>query len=313
MQEINIQQENIDYESDNLVPARKQTKNFFEEKDNLQQAEKEMQLVTQKYNELLKNFDGNQLLNTAIIYDYRKAQTEYLLKTNNTEISEKDRKIVDKNFSEYIKNNLGIECESSDIGQLIKKANVISKPVLDIIKEYKEDLSSTYMKYSPVLRHATNIEGLSKLNASHNRENQYLNEVVNAVFASSGYNDLENYIGRSNVGGMQVVGNIVVYPNNPLSLKQKIAKLLQKSDLLMNIPFLEKFVDRQLNVLSPATEQLTSTVNSSRESFENWLSNKGEHRNLPPIQRMSDTEKIETMRKRMEQNQESNKDNELSL
>lgn len=78
----------------------------------------------------------------------------------------------------------------------------------------------------------------------------------------------------------------------------------------MNVPFVEKFVNRQLNVLPPPTVQRTSNVNSSRESFVNWLSNNGEYRNLPPIQRMSDPERIAQMQRRMQQNQRSNKDNE---
>ena len=77
----------------------------------------------------------------------------------------------------------------------------------------------------------------------------------------------------------------------------------------MNIPFVEKFVDKQLNVLPPPTEQRTSTRNSSRESFVNWLSNNGEYRNLP-IQRMSDPERIAQMQIRMQQKQQSTDDNE---
>lgn len=432
-------------------------KKFFEEKENLQQAERAMQLVTQKYNELLKSFDTNQLLNTTIIYDYKKAQTQYLLSTNNTQIDEEDRAIIDENFSQYIRNTFGIECIASDIRKLIEESNITSKPVLDVINLYKKELSSTYMKYSPVLRHATNVGGLSELNASQNRENQYLNEIVNAVFASSGYNDMENYIGRANVGGMQVVGDIVVYPKNPfedkniikedgnvklkdkvylysmdvskfepvvdfrrdkdgnykldfdqewisrndsvececeiidgipkeafkqkqffyknekidvrtlitgkskeeitknfliainsgklryingelgigetiktegakvqpqkniqinnnqLSWKQKIAQLLQKSNILMNIPLVEKFVDRQLKLLPQHTQEITYTVSKDRQNFANLISNNEEHRNLPPIQRMSEPEKLARMQRTTEQNQQSNEENGPSL
>ena len=56
---------------------------------------------------------------------------------------------------------------------------------------------------------------------------------------------------------------------NKLTIRQRIAQFLQRNDILMNIPFVEKFVDKQLNVLPPPTEQRTSTRNSSRESFVN--------------------------------------------
>ena len=97
---------------------------------------------------------------------------------------------------------------------------------------------------------------------------------------------------------------------NKLTIRQRIAQFLQKNDMLMNIPFVEKFVDKQLNVLPPPSQQRNTTVNSSREAFVNWLSNNGEYRNLPPIQRMSDPERMAQMQRRMQQAQQSTDDNE---
>ena len=103
--------------------------------------------------------------------------------------------------------------------------------------------------------------------------------------------------------------NFQVNDNKP-SFRQRIAQFLQRNSILMNVPFVEKFVNRQLNVLPPANVQRSSNVTSSRESFLNFLSNNGELRNLPPIQRMSDPERMETMRRRMEQAQQSTDANE---
>lgn len=58
------------------------------------------------------------------------------------------------------------------------------------------------------------------------------------------------------------------------------------------------------------SQERTTTVSSARESFVNWLSNNGEYRNLPPVQRMSDPERIAQMQRKMQQNQQSNEDNE---
>lgn len=98
--------------------------------------------------------------------------------------------------------------------------------------------------------------------------------------------------------------------DNKPSFRQRIAQFLQRNSILMNVPFVEKFVNRQLNVLPPAKVQRSSNVTSSRESFLNFLSNNGELRNLPPIQRMSDPERMETMRRKMEQGQQTTEDNE---
>lgn len=82
----------------------------------------------------------------------------------------------------------------------------------------------------------------------------------------------------------------------------------------MNLSFVDKFVHKQLDILpSPAQkirETNTSTTNRTRESFINELTNFGAYRNLLPIQRMSDPEKMAQMKRKMEQNQQSNDDNE---
>ncbi len=99
-----------------------------------------------------------------------------------------------------------------------------------------------------------------------------------------------------------------------LTLKQKVAQFLQKNNLFMNLSFVDKFVRRQLDVLPPATQEIRSTntraVNRTRENFINELTNFGAYRNLPPIQRMSDPERLARMQRKMEQNQQSNDDNE---
>lgn len=81
----------------------------------------------------------------------------------------------------------------------------------------------------------------------------------------------------------------------------------------MNLSFVENFVHHQLDVLPEATQPTrteTHAVNRTRENFINELTNFGAYRNLPPIQRMSDPRRIEEMRRKMEQNQQSNYDNE---
>ena len=99
-----------------------------------------------------------------------------------------------------------------------------------------------------------------------------------------------------------------------LTLKQKVAQFLQRNNLFMNLSFVDKFVHRQLDVLPPATQETrntsTQTVNRTRESCINELTNFGAYRNLPPIQRMTDPERIARMQRKMEENQQSNDDNE---
>lgn len=106
---------------------------------------------------------------------------------------------------------------------------------------------------------------------------------------------------------------------NKLSLKQRIAQFLQKNNLFMNMTFVEKFVHQQLDVLPEPTQDIresatenntTRETNTTREDFINQLTNFGAYRNLPPIQRMSDPQKLEEMRRKMEQHTQENHDTE---
>ena len=83
--------------------------------------------------------------------------------------------------------------------------------------------------------------------------------------------------------------------------------------------FVEKFVHQQLDVLpepmqdvreSSTNNTTTRATNRTREDFINQLTNFGAYRNLPPIQRMSDPQKLEEMRRKMEQHTQDNNDPE---
>lgn len=103
---------------------------------------------------------------------------------------------------------------------------------------------------------------------------------------------------------------------NKLTFKQRVAQFLQRNGIFMNLSFVENFVHKQLNVLPSATQETREnttqnrTQNRTREDFINQLTNFGQYRNMPPIQRMSDPQRLEEMRRKMEQNQQSNDENE---
>ena len=113
---------------------------------------------------------------------------------------------------------------------------------------------------------------------------------------------------------------ILQHSENKLSIKQKIAQFLQKNNLFMNMSFVEKFVHQQLELLPESTQDIrevtvdsnknieTKTTNKTREDFINQLTNFGAYRNLPPIQRMSDSQRLEEMRRRREEHTQENDD-----
>lgn len=113
---------------------------------------------------------------------------------------------------------------------------------------------------------------------------------------------------------------MIQHSENKLSIKQKIAQFLQKNNLFMNMSFVEKLVYKQLELLPESTQNIrevvvdsnknkeTKTINKTREDFINQLTNFGAYRNLPPIQRMSDSQRLEEMRRRREEHTQENDD-----
>ena len=89
-----------------------------------------------------------------------------------------------------------------------------------------------------------------------------------------------------------------------LSLKQRIAKFLQKNNIFMNMSFVENFVHQQLDVLPESTQEQKTAINILREqkqAFDDRITGNGAYQNLPPIQRMSDPQKIQDMQRKMGQ------------
>ena len=113
---------------------------------------------------------------------------------------------------------------------------------------------------------------------------------------------------------------ILQHSENKLSIKQRIAQFLQKNNLFMNMSFVEKFVHQQLELLPESTHDIREvtvdssknkdrkTINKTREDFINQLTNFGAYRNLPSIQRMSDSQRLEKMRRRREEHTQENDD-----
>lgn len=144
------------------------------------------------------------------------------------------------------------------------------------------------------------IENIKKEVQEPIQDREYKTTKFGAVVAPNSYAEYLQPISQQN--------------ENKLSLKQKVAQFLQKNNLFMNLSFVDKFVNKQLDVLPPARQDTRNpnalTIDRTKESFINELTNFGQYRNLPPIQRMSDPERIARMQRKMEENQQSNDDNE---
>ena len=189
---------------------------FYDEKENLLNAENAMNSVTARFNKQLNQFDKQTLKITDAIYAFRRFKVEYYT-SKKEKANEQDFK---EQCSKEIKDRFNIKCKPENVDSFIAMISEKAKPVLEFIENYKKELQKTYMEHSSVLRCAISSGNVEQINAVYNKENQFNNELINGVFASSGFSDLENYIGRSAAEGdkgygMKANNPVVVYPDNP--------------------------------------------------------------------------------------------------
>ncbi len=188
-----------------LINARQRidaiTTMYDMELSKLSQAELIYADVVNKYRQLLIESATRELYGGRVNEDFVRASQTY----------------AKKEILRYIKERFNIEdipLENVEIA--IKGAMHRSLRVFEIVERYKAAIVDSYVKNNARLWHCSPVSGLTSLNYTI-RENQYLNEIVKGVFASSGYYDLTNYIGRAVVGGMIVRDGVVIYPDNPFS------------------------------------------------------------------------------------------------
>jgi len=271
-----------------------------------------------KFDELMNNLEQIYSIDKLIIYGYSKnlrSQTPELFNMSNDThtpfranfdtyyelMNKTERELVatymENHNTEYVLQNY------NEIAQYLttpELRNNFLAAIHELSQEVSQDSRNNIINFED---HRTNIEQTTETPQFEMPEGYSINEFGEIIRPAREEKQ------------EQVQESIDVQPNETkLSLKQRVAQFLQKNNLFMNLSFVDKFVHKQLDVLPSPTQEIrktnTSTTNRTRESFINELTNFGAYRNLPPIQRMSDPERMAQMRRKMEQNQQSNDDNE---
>lgn len=202
-----------------------------------------------------------------------------------------DSSLVENEFDKYL--GKGTWRELNDAFEQLYDSNISNEKFELIFKNAKgliQDFANA--RYQDKYKEAVARNGNTAIPSLENKL-QMLNEVIGEPEILTPINPEKN--------------------ENKLSLRQKIARFLQKNNLFMNLPFVKKFVHKEMYILPEHTESrniITVSSNKSREDFLNSLTNFGQYRNLPPIQRMSDSQKIEEIKRKMDQKQQANTPNE---
>lgn len=193
--------------------------------------------ITSTYTELLESLPKETLYNLDIIYANKKWETiksQIPKGLSEEQISEARRKNIEfgkKEIERRIKQYFGLDIIVDTpeyinfISTIIQKEKNNGNSALNVIEKYKNDILENYLKISNTLQIALPTQGISKINAVEHRENQYLNEIVNGIYATSG-SGIFDYIVRTNTGGM--IGNRygIDFPRNPFDLNKSTSNKL---------------------------------------------------------------------------------------
>lgn len=83
-----------------------------------------------------------------------------------------------------------------------------------------------------------------------------------------------------------------------ISMKHKIAQFFRKHDVFMEIGFVEKFVNKQLNILPTGELSAQTAKVRLKQDFENRISNNGKYKELANTRKISNPDKIANIHKK---------------
>lgn len=184
-----------------------------------------LQVLVTQYEEKLSKCDKVSLQDLELIYLGRKLETYKGAKPKGDTLrSEERRKEVVEHITEIIKRKIkeyygydNVDIESFlHILKLVSKADPNS--AYKVLDEFKKACTEVASNTVGSLKTILPEQGLGYLEASHHRENQYYNDIVDGVFAVSDYDDLIAYSMRAvcNPSGMVSRNNEIHYPDNPI-------------------------------------------------------------------------------------------------
>lgn len=104
---------------------------------------------------------------------------------------------------------------SISYGHLLNEVRRKGKPLLQYLEYYRNNILEIYRTHFPYLFHVSAVPDILTLAPSKGKENMYYNEVCDAVFATSNYNEALLYLGRACGNKMAVIDGVCFYEDKP--------------------------------------------------------------------------------------------------
>ena len=193
--------------------------NFEEEQTKLDLANKNINMIMDKYNELLMGLSDKDKNVMQLYYYFKKLDTFNEMTPKGNYWDEKREEYINKGL-EIIKNLGSITFpDITNLDELRISVNnyMNNSNLLNIINSFSSDIKNAYKEYCDCVYTVLPISGITELEASKHRENQYRNSINDGVFATATMESIERYIARANVGGMVLKDDGIEYPSNPFT------------------------------------------------------------------------------------------------
>ena len=196
---------------------------FFDNKTkkNLNDATDRIRAITTVYNMELSNLSQPELIYADVITKYSQLLIMEVREAGSIKQSMQanHRKHVNEEIVRYVSSKYKINIPVENVDIAIEGARVRSERVFDIIKRYRNAINEAYTKFDNKLWYCSDTAGITSLTHVI-KENLYLNEIVDGVFASSNYDKILNSIGGLAGGGLNSKEDIIVFNSNPFSGSQ---------------------------------------------------------------------------------------------
>lgn len=223
----------------------------------------------------LCNLESLQALN--IIYIYNKLIVIANMTPKNRSTFEEERRekltqglnLIKRKLNTYYSYDIK---DDEEIKRIVERMKLIEESrtnsAYNVLQDYKNALKKLYEESLGVVRTVLPIHNLKHINKANHRENQYLNEIVDGVFAIGDYTGLMDYIARAHANGMIVRKNQLFLPNNPFDLESSTST---KIKLIKPVSIYEMAVKD----FEPVVDFFLDAGNKPILRFDNeWISRK---------------------------------------
>ena len=203
---------------------------FYDQKTKkgLQDAKSKIQAITTVYNMELSNLQQSELIYADVLTKYSQLLIMEVMTAGSVQnsMASKHRKHVNEEILRYIKDKYKIAIPAENVDVAIEGARERSTRVFELIERYKSAVHEAYLSFDDKLRYCSNIAGIKAL--SHTvKENRYMNMIVDGVYASSEYDTMIAFMGKTISGGLEDRDGFLVYSSNPFSISQSGKTKLQ--------------------------------------------------------------------------------------